>query len=239
VRADSLLAPLAEAPEESALIFDIDGTLSPIVERPDLAYVPDETKGELRRLVARYRLVACVSGRAGDDAGRLVDVEGIRYVGNHGLELVPDAAGLARAIAGFRESVAHRVEDKVLSLSYHYRDAPDETAARAELEEVAERARAAGLDARWGRKVLEIRPSVPADKGTAVQALLGEAAVARALYAGDDTTDLDAFSGLQDAGLEHVVRVAVASEEGPTELRHAADLVVSSPGELAELLRRL
>jgi trehalose 6-phosphate phosphatase len=239
VRADSLLAPLATAPERSALLFDIDGTLSPIAERPELAYVPEETRTELRRLVARYRLVACVSGRAGDDARRLVDVEGIRYVGNHGLELVPNAGGLATAIAGFRDSIAHPVEDKVLSLSYHYRDAPDETAARAELEEVAERARAAGLDARWGRKVLEIRPPVAADKGTAVRALLGEAVVARALYAGDDTTDLDAFSGLQDAGLEHAVRVAVASEEGPSELREAADLVVSSPDELAELLRRL
>ena len=75
--ADSLLAPLAAAPEESALIFDIDGTLSPIAERPELAYVPEETRTELRRLVARYRLVACVSGRAGEDARRLVDVEGL------------------------------------------------------------------------------------------------------------------------------------------------------------------
>ncbi|HEV3407669.1 MAG TPA: trehalose-phosphatase, partial [Gaiellaceae bacterium] len=169
----------------------------------------------------------------------LVGLEGIRYVGNHGLELVPDADGLARAIARFRASVAHPVEDKVLSLSYHYRDAPDERAARAELEEVAERAREAGLDPRWGRKVLEVRPPVAADKGTAVRALLREVAVARALYAGDDTTDLDAFSGLWEAGLEHVVRVAVASEEGPPELREAADLVVASPEELVEVLRAL
>jgi trehalose 6-phosphate phosphatase len=239
VRAETLLAPLAAAPERSALVFDVDGTLSPIVERPELAYVPEETKTELRRLAARYRLVACVSGRAGDDARRLVGVEDVRYVGNHGLELDPRAEELAGAIARFRDSIGRPVEDKVLSLSYHYREAPNEAAARAELEEVAERARAAGLDARWGRKVLEIRPPVAADKGTAVRTLFGEAAVTRALYAGDDTTDLDAFAALADAGLERAVRIAVASEEGPRELRAAADLVVSSPEELAALLRLL
>jgi trehalose 6-phosphate phosphatase len=239
VRTDSLVAPLAAAPERSALLFDVDGTLSPIAARPELSYVPEETKRELRRLAARYALVACVSGRAGDDARRLVGVDGVRYVGNHGLELVPDADGLADAIARFRDAVARPVEDKILSLSYHYRDAPDESAARAELEEVAERARAAGLDPRWGRKVLEIRPPVAADKGTAVQALLREAAVAQALYAGDDTTDLDAFTGLERARLELVVRVAVASEEGPPELRDAADLVVASPEELVQVLRAL
>ena len=239
MRTDSLVAPLAAAPERSALLFDVDGTLSPIAARPELSYVPEETKRELRRLAARYTLVACVSGRAGDDARRLVGVDGVRYVGNHGLELVPDADGLADAIARFRDAVARPVEDKILSLSYHYRDAPDESAARAELEEVAERARAAGLDPRWGRKVLEIRPPVAADKGTAVQALLREAAVAQALYAGDDTTDLDAFTGLERARLEHVVRVAVASEEGPPELRDAADLVVASPEELVQVLRAL
>ena len=237
--AETLLAPLAGAPARSALIFDIDGTLSPIAERPELASVPEETRAELRRLAARYALVACVSGRAGDDARRLVGVEGVRYVGNHGLELVPDAAGLADAIARFRASVGRPVEDKTLSLSYHYRDAPDEAKARAELREVAERARAAGLDPRWGRKVLEIRPPVAADKGTAVQALLRETSAARALYAGDDTTDLDAFAGLKRAGLEHVVRVAVASDEGPAELREAVDLVVESPEAFARLLERL
>ena len=99
-------------------------------------------------------------------------------------------------IAAFRDSVALPVEDKGLSLSYHYRGADDEDAARAELEQVAERAREEGLDPRWGRKVLEVRPSVAADKGTAVRALLASVPARRGLYAGDDTTDLDAFQGL-------------------------------------------
>ena len=239
MEAPDVLAPLAEAPGESALVLDVDGTLAPIVARPELAAVPAATRAELERLAGRYLLVACVSGRAGEDARRLVGVAGVEYVGNHGLELDERAGELADAIALFRDDVGLPVEDKRLSLSYHYREAPDETSARAMLEGVAERARAAGLDARWGRKVLEIRPPVDAHKGTAVRALLDRSGARRGLYAGDDTTDLDAFSGLVTAGLDHAVRVAVASDEGPAELRGAADLVVASPHELAGLLALL
>jgi trehalose 6-phosphate phosphatase len=106
-----------------------------------------------------------------------------------------------------------------------------------ELENVAGRAESLGLEARWGRKVLELRPPVAADKGTAVHALLSERGLRRALYAGDDTTDLDAFRGLD--GLEVAVRVAVASPEAPSGLAEAADLVVASPAELLDLLRDL
>jgi trehalose 6-phosphate phosphatase len=84
---------------------------------------------------------------------------------------------------------------------------------------------------------LELRPPVEADKGTAVRALLAEGGLTRALYAGDDTTDLDAFRGLD--GLELGIRIAVASPEGPPELREAADVVIDSPAELLDLLRTL
>jgi trehalose 6-phosphate phosphatase len=85
--------------------------------------------------------------------------------------------------------------------------------------------------------VLEIRPPVDADKGTAIRRLLESRGLQRALFAGDDTTDIDAFRGLD--GLELAVRVAVASPEGPDELGRAADLVVGSPVALLELLRQL
>jgi trehalose 6-phosphate phosphatase len=87
--------------------------------------------------------------------------------------------------------------------------------------------------------VLEIRPPVELDKGTAVVALLGERKLTRALYAGDDTTDLDAFRGLDEAALELAVRVAVASDEGPETLAARADVVVGGPAGMLELLRAL
>ena len=74
LEAADLLAPLAREPARSAIVLDVDGTLAPIVARPELAEVPAATRTELRRLVTRYLLVACVSGRSGEDAERLVDV---------------------------------------------------------------------------------------------------------------------------------------------------------------------
>jgi trehalose 6-phosphate phosphatase len=232
------LAALAEAPERAAILLDVDGTLAPIVARPELASVPEATRTELWRLARRYALVGCISGRPGVEAERIVGVEGIRYVGVHGLELAPEAEAWRGALREFTARAwAWGREDKGLTVAFHYREAEDERAARDDLERIAMRAEAAGLRAHWGRKVLELRPPVDADKGTAVRSLLEERGLARALYAGDDTTDLDAFRGLD--GLELGIRVAVASAEGPAELSDAADLVVSDPAAFVGVLRSL
>ncbi|HEY6835560.1 MAG TPA: trehalose-phosphatase, partial [Gaiellaceae bacterium] len=161
----------------------------------------------------------------------------IVYVGVHGLELAPEADAWRAPLREFAAVDWPWIEDKGLTVAYHWREAPDEEPARKELEAIASRAEAAGLEARWGRKVLELRPPVDADKGTAVRALLFERGLRRALFAGDDTTDLDAFRGLD--GLEVAVRIAVASAEAPPGLREAANLVVASPAELLEVLRLL
>ena len=234
---DDVLTRLRSEPEKAAVLLDVDGTLAPIVARPELAAVPEETRAEVERLAARYALVACVSGRTGEEAARLVGVGGVVYVGVHGLELAPEAERWRETLRPFASEQWPWVEDKGLTVAFHWREAEDEEGARRSLEAVADRARVAGLEARWGRKVLELRPPVTADKGTAVQALLSKRRLSRALYAGDDTTDLDAFRGLD--GLELAVRVAVASTEGPPALREAANLVVASPAELLDLLRVL
>jgi trehalose 6-phosphate phosphatase len=234
----TLLERLAEDPGAAALLLDVDGTLAPIVARPELAAVPADTRTELARLAGEYALVACVSGRTSEDAARIVGVDGIRYVGEHGLELHPDAEEWTARLDSFAAAVDWPSEPgKRLTHSFHYRAAEDHAAAESYLRSVAESALEEGLRPRWGRKVLEIRPPLDADKGTAVRALLRQAELERALYAGDDATDLDAFRGLD--GLEVAVRVAVVSEEAPTDLGQAADLLVGGPDELLELLRQL
>jgi trehalose 6-phosphate phosphatase len=234
---DDPLARLRSEPDRAAVMLDVDGTLAPIVARPDLAAVPKGTRAEVRRLASRYALVACVSGRTAEEAERLVGVDGVVYVGVHGLELAPEAAAWREALRPFAAEPWPWLEDKGLTVALHWREAPDEEEAERTLQAVAARAEAAGLEARWGRKVLELRPPVAADKGTAVRFLLEERGLGRALYAGDDTTDLDAFRGLE--GLQVGVRVAIVSPESPPELREAADVVVASPEELVELLRTL
>jgi trehalose 6-phosphate phosphatase len=235
--ADDLLGHFAAEPHRAAILLDVDGTLAPIVERPEEARVPAGTKRELARLASRYALVACVSGRPGAEVERMLAVDGVVVVGEHGLELDPEAARWSTAITAFARGVDWPAEQKPLSVSFHFRRADDEAAARAYLTRVADAAAAEGLVPRWGRKVLEVRPPVAADKGTAVRALVACAGVPRALYAGDDTTDVDAFAGLD--ALEFAVRVAVDSGEMPEALRAAADVIVDGTEGVLALLRAL
>jgi trehalose-phosphatase len=237
---DALLEHVTAAPEEAAIFLDFDGVLAPIVDRPEDAYPPAETRAELARLAGRYALVAVVSGRAGDDVRSRVDVDGIVYVGSHGLELDPQADRWRRRIADFAGAAPwapSQIELKGLTVAFHYRDRDDEQAAVRELEELAEAAREDGLVARFGRKVLEVLPPVGSNKGTAVRHLLDGAGLGRALVAGDDITDLDAF--LAVAELEHRIRVAVLADESPSLLADNAELVLGSTAEFLELLRRL
>jgi trehalose 6-phosphate phosphatase len=228
---------LAAAPHRTGVFLDIDGVLAPIVPRPEDARVPWEARAELARLARRYALVACVTGRVGEEARALVGVDGVEIVGEHGLELVPEAEEWIDRLQAFAAAAEWPAEAKRLTLAFHWRTAPDEEEALAVLRPLAERAEAEGFRPRWGRKVLEVRPPLDADKGTAVAALLDRHGLRRALYAGDDTTDLDGFRALE--GLDLAVRVAVASAEGPPELREAADVVVDGPAELLQLLQRL
>ena len=125
------IALLAQAPERAALILDVDGTLAPIVPRPEDAAVPAETRAELERLAGRYRLLAFVSGRTGEDARRIVGVDGAAYVGVHGLELEPDAENWREPLRELAsaEWPWGEVEDKGLTVSFHYRNADDQEAA--------------------------------------------------------------------------------------------------------------
>jgi trehalose-phosphatase len=237
---DLLLERLAVEPGRAGLFLDFDGVLAPIVERPEDAVPPPETRAELERLVARYALVAVVSGRAGDDVRERLGVGGVVCVGSHGLELEPQAERWRRTLAAFAAEAPWpqgEIETKGLAVAFHYRGQEDEAEAVRALDAIAESARDEGLVARYGRKILEVLPPVGSHKGTAVRRLLEEHGLQRALAAGDDTTDIDSFAALD--GLEVAVRVAIASAEAPSVLLDAADLVVSSTGEFLGLLRKL
>ena len=233
----TLVARLAERPDASAVMLDVDGTLAPIVDTPGAATVPEDTRGILQAVARRYALVACVSGRTEEDARRVVGVDELVYVGEHGMGLDPRADEWADELDRLVDESGWEPERKNYSAAFHYRTASDQAAAVATLRTVERRAVELGLRPRWGRKVLEVLPPVNANKGTAVRTLLGERGLRRALYAGDDATDLEAFRGLD--GLELAVRVAVVSDEGPNQLGQEADVIVGGTAELVELLRRL
>lgn len=243
------LQRIRTVPASSAILLDVDGTLAPIVAHPDLSAVPSETLAVIAALVERYALVGCVSGRRALDAARLVPVPGVHFAGNHGLELLVDgevqlAGGveewlldLRTATAAIEPIVAEAggwIEDKGASLTVHFREAPDPTAARGLLElRAIPLLNAVGLVSRWGRMSLEARPPLQVDKGSAIEELLlGRPGVHRSLYAGDDRTDLDGFAVVD-------VKVAVRSDETPAELLDAADVVVEGTEGLLALLASL
>jgi trehalose 6-phosphate phosphatase len=255
------LRPITADPSRSALFFDVDGTLAPIVERAADAQVPKDTSLLLARLSRRYAQVACISGRSAADVRRLVGVGGIAYAGSHGAELLEPNASSPRiapdfarwepevkSFVGERDTpelrrLRVRIEDKGPIMTFHWRGAPDDDAARARVEELGAEAESAGLATHWGRKVLEIRPPVPIGKDRAVRELLSRAPARAALYAGDDVTDLDGFAALRDmveeGQLEGAVTVGVRSDEGPREIVDRADLVVDGIGGMQQVLAEL
>jgi trehalose 6-phosphate phosphatase len=258
---EQIVALLRDRAAHAAILCDIDGTLAPVVERAEEASVPAAARRVLEALTARFALVACISGRQAQEARRMVGVDSVTYIGNHGLErLAPGAAQadvdpavepLAKRVRKFAaehyddrlRAAGVRLEDKDAIWAFHWRGVPDPHAARALLEETAAAARAAGLVPHWGRMVLEIRPTAAVDKGTAVARALGGADISAALYGGDDTTDLDAFRRLaalqKDGALDLAVCVGVSSGEGPPEIAAEADIVVSGPEQFSELLGEL
>lgn len=256
-------APLSRAVRDRlaqrplALLLDVDGTLSPIAPTPEAAGVPAETRAILERLVAARDVhVALVSGRAARDAHRMVGVDGVWAIGNHGFETrSPDGTlWTDPALAPWREHVAAaaaaiepivrsydgtRLEDKHWTLSVHHRQAGAAMAdvLRPELEEVAD---AHGLRLTSGKMVFELRPPVEVDKGSASLLLLDRLldGAGAALYAGDDRTDEDAFRALRARGGAAVtIRVGQGTSEAP--IATAAEFVLADVDAMRAFLAQL
>jgi trehalose 6-phosphate phosphatase len=91
--------------------------------------------------------------------------------------------------------------------------------------------------------VLEIRPNVAINKGIAAAALIASRRIERALYAGDDRTDVDAFTALRtlrgDGALSDAVCIGVVSGESPPEVATESDLTVPGPEGFTEVLEAL
>src|SRR5919107_871101 len=255
--ANERLRAWGEKPGSVAVLTDIDGTLAPIVPTPDTSEVSEELKDSLRRLSGRYLLVAAISGRKTKDASQLLGLEDVVYFGNHGFEIlrdgevevIPEAMPYLRRVEELerlaKEELAPQgafVEEKGITASVHYRNAPREVGERC-VEFVKTEGERLGLRITVGRGVVEARPPIRADKGSAVRTLVEEYRPEKAMFMGDDTTDLDAFRELERLREEgrprEILRVGVASEEGPQEIRVEADNVVDGVEGVGRVLRTL
>jgi trehalose 6-phosphate phosphatase len=222
-----------------------------------MSEVPEELRELLWRLSQMYRVVVGVSGRTTEDALRLVGLEEVVYYGNHGfevlrggeIEIVPEAAPYEEAVKELEmkareelEPLGAFVEEKGITASIHYRNTSSEVGERC--KEFAKReGERLGLRITTGRGVVEARPPIRADKGTATRKVVEEYEPEKTLFMGDDTTDLDAFRELEalreEGVLSQILRIGVKSEEGPPEIVSEADLVVEGTEGVEEVLRSL
>ena len=246
-----------EEPRSVAVLTDIDGTLAPIVPTPDMSEVSEELKGLLRQLTERYLLVAGISGRKTEDGFDLIGLDDIVYFGNHGFEIlrdgevevIPEALPYLEKIQELerlaREELGPQgafVEEKGITASIHYRNVPPDVGERC-VELVKREGERLGLRVTVGRGVVEARPPIRADKGTAVRTLVEEYRPQKAMFIGDDTTDLDAFRELEElreeGTLQDILRIGVASDEGPPEIEDQADIIVDGVDGVGRILRQL
>jgi trehalose 6-phosphate phosphatase len=241
-------------PRHSGIFLDFDGTISDIVPSPQTAGLNPRAAALIPRLARRYPL-CILSGRRVAELAALVGIPHTHYVGVHGMEWMEDepridpqvlphlpmldkARDELNSILPGLEGVT--LEDKMLALSIHFRQVPGMEGKVVDLAEGL--ANTLGLKVSRGRMMVELRPPVDIDKGTVIIGMSRGWKLKRALYAGDDLTDVDAFRGLRrlmrEGGFEGVA-VAVLSGETPIELEAVADITVEGVEALLDLLDQL
>lgn len=236
------IEPLREIMEIQPLgIFsDIDGTVAPIVRDPATTVISPRAKELMKQLIARGVKVALVSGREVEAARRMVGIDGVAYAGNHGLhiwmngreettEAVQEYVAQARVTLEEIGEVGYagvEAEDKGPVLAFHYRNAADEGAAREAILGAIDQAPSAAVFGVYeGRKVIELRPPLEINKGTAILHLAEALGVRAAIAVGDDLTDIDMFRGIEELRRSGIpgASVAVWSEEVSAELLEVTD----------------
>ena len=200
-----------------------------------------------------------VTGRSAGEALAMVGLPQIVYVGNHGLEIwengrlttVQEAGYFREALDKFldrlRPAIGIRgalIERKGVTASIHYRQVNDPVVARRRILEAIEETRSTeALRITEGRMIVEIRPPMEVNKGTAVGELVRRHGLAGAVYLGDDLTDLDAFKELdtleRQGRLGAKLSIAVVATESPREVIAGADVTTEGVEEVATLLETL
>ncbi len=236
-----------------AIFLDYDGTLTPIVENPEDARLPERTRELLRRIAVRWPLVI-ITGRALEDIRSLVGLDDIIYAGSHGFNIAGDGDALREergeeflpsldeAEKSLRDAVSDfdgvRVERKPYAIALHFRKA--DSGVEPKLESIVDEIASAHDDLRKssGKKIFELRPDTDWDKGRALRHLLNTMHVdesrAVPLYIGDDTTDEDAFEAIADDG----IGIRVGREDTETAASYRLDDTGAAADFLAVLADR-
>jgi trehalose 6-phosphate phosphatase len=239
------------------IITDMDGTISPIVPIPEQAQPTPRNRELLAALRDCLTLVAVVSGRGAADVRKRVDLAGLVYIGNHGMDrwtgmsaqrhpdIVLWRVALEKAINALQPHLVSGmvIEDKGATLTIHYRRTEfPESAAQQFAPRVQDIATLYGLRLTQGRMVFELRPPLEVHKGTAFRQLVSEYQLGAALFLGDDSTDADALLAAREmrANREcYAFGVGVFSADTPDVVRASADIAVEGVAGVETLLDAL
>jgi trehalose 6-phosphate phosphatase len=237
---DRVVQELAARAPRAGIFLDVDGTLAPIVARPELARILPEIGPTLARLAGRLEVVAVISGRPSEQVRVLVDVDGVVIVGTHGLEDEPPmSAEVLEEVEAAVAAVGAWVEPKGAAAAVHFRALEDpEAAEAASTAPLAAIAAVHDLEIVPGKRILELTPAGRPRKGGAVERIARDRGLEAVLFAGDDVGDLDAFAALarlRAAGL-WTCGVVARGVDTPPEVEAAADAVVDGPSGMAALL---
>jgi len=240
VAIDRVPTELAARAPRAGVFLDVDGTLAPIVARPELAQILPEIRPALSRIAERLEVVAVISGRPSHQERELVNVDGVAIVGTHGLEDEPPmAAEVLKEVEAAAAAVGAWVELKGAAAAVHFRGLEDPDAAeRASAGRLAIVAATHDLEVVPGKRILELTPAGRPRKGGALERIAGERDLRGVLFAGDDVGDLDAFAALERLRSRGMwtCGVVAGGEETPLEVKAAADVVVEGPRGVAALL---
>jgi trehalose 6-phosphate phosphatase len=237
---DRVVRELASRAPRAGIFLDLDGTLAPIVARPELARMLPGTRPTLARLALRLDVVAVVSGRPSEQVRDLVGEDGVAIVGTHGLEEEqPMRAEILEEIQAAAAAVGAWVESKGAAAAVHFRALEDPEAAEAATRPPLDAIAAThGLEIVPGKRILELTPGGMPRKGGAVERSARERALEAVLFAGDDVGDLDAFAALERLRSQGLWTCGVVAhgDDTPSEVEAAADVVVNGPRGMATLL---
>jgi trehalose 6-phosphate phosphatase len=246
---EQALAVLAARP--SALVTDVDGTLSRIVPNPQDAEVDEVISRALEELLMRLDLVAVVTGREESVARRMVGVEGLTYVGSYGMDASVAVRLIDSDLSSAREAVLPfltrvpcvTLELKDVSFSLHYRNCDNPGEVRVRLLSLVEPiALSFGARVMEGKQVVEVVPEGLPTKASAMAHLLDTNDLRGAIFMGDDLADTVVFQEISRRRSENGLRglsIAVLDEETDPVVRDAADTALQGVGEVELFLARL
>jgi len=241
------------------LLFDIDGTLSPIAPTPDEARLYPGV-AELLHEAQKYAHVGIITGRAVVDGTQLVNVDGLTYIGTHGLEwcdshqtgqrrveLIPEAfpyvepgkAVLDVAERELADLPGIIVERKSVGGTIHYRLTPNPEEARIRILAMLEApAQHAHMKIGEGKRAIEVLAPLTINKGQALRRFVEQFKLRGIIFAGDDRTDLDAVLAVKQLRQEGFAAHAIVVQHPdtlPALLEHADTLVQEVEGMVQQL----